>query len=207
MQDFANAIASIESAGSGGYAALGPKTKSGDRAYGRYQVMGTNIPEWTKAALGKSMAPEDFLADPTAQDTVFQHRFGSYVDKYGNPQDAAAAWFTGRPLAQGAGAKDVLGTTGQSYVDQFNRALGQPAAGAPAPASSQASTATAAPAGLLAALGQAPQANPADVDIGGLLKQYDAVAQDTPQLQAPQMALGRRIGLPPPGIFMRSRIG
>ncbi len=29
----------------------------------------------------------------------------------------------GRPLAQGAKARDVLGTTGQSYVDKFNAGL------------------------------------------------------------------------------------
>jgi hypothetical protein len=44
------AIANNESAGSGGYSAIGPVV-NGDRAYGKYQVMGANIPEWTGSIL------------------------------------------------------------------------------------------------------------------------------------------------------------
>ncbi|MEM7318838.1 MAG: hypothetical protein AAF408_07425, partial [Pseudomonadota bacterium] len=45
-EQFRDAIASIESAGSGDYSAVGPETGKG-RAYGRYQVMDFNIPQWT----------------------------------------------------------------------------------------------------------------------------------------------------------------
>lgn len=117
---YADAIAKIESAGSGGYSALGPQTKSGDRAYGRYQVMGANVPEWTREALGRALTPEEFLASPKAQDAVFRHKFGSYVAQYGSPADAASAWLTGRPLAAGgANAKDQLGTSGADYARKF----------------------------------------------------------------------------------------
>ncbi|MBW0001930.1 MAG: hypothetical protein JO216_00460 [Hyphomicrobiales bacterium] len=134
---YAQAISSIESGGRHG--ALGPVTGSGDRAYGKYQVMGQNIPAWTKAALGQEMSPAQFLADPAAQDAVFAHRFGQYVQRTGNPQDAASMWFTGRPLAQGAKAKDGLGTSGQTYVDKFSAALARTQAqGAPGVPSSQA---------------------------------------------------------------------
>lgn len=132
MGNYADAIASIESAGSGDYSALGPVTGTGDRAYGRYQVMGNNIGPWTREALGQEMTPQQFLADPQAQDRVFQHRFGSYVDQYGNPQDAASMWFTGKPMAQGYGRRDQLGTSGAEYVSKFNRALERPAQAAPA---------------------------------------------------------------------------
>ncbi|TBB44221.1 phage tail tape measure protein [Rhizobium ruizarguesonis] len=119
---YAKAIQSIESGGN--YGALGPLTKSGDRAYGAYQVMGANIPSWTKGATGSSLSPSEFLGSKSAQDAVFDKYFGASVSKYGNPQDAASVWFTGRPLSQGAGASDVLGTTGAGYVDKFNNALG-----------------------------------------------------------------------------------
>lgn len=121
---WADAISSIESGGN--YGILGPVTQKGDRAYGRYQVMGSNVGPWTKEVLGRSLTPDEFKNDPTAQDAVFQAKFGQAVAKYGNPQDAASVWFTGKPLAQGAGRSDVLGTTGQAYVDKFNRAVGQP---------------------------------------------------------------------------------
>jgi len=38
-------------------------------------------------------------------------------------------WFTGRPLAYGAGLSDVTGTTGSVYVDRFNQALGRATTG------------------------------------------------------------------------------
>ena len=130
MSAYADAIASIESAGSGDYAALGPLTKKGNRAYGRYQVMDFNVGPWTEAALGKRMSPKEFLSDPAAQDAVFNHRFGDYVSQYG-PEGAASMWFTGQPHAPNA--KDILGTSGAGYVGKFNRALQQRQARAPGP--------------------------------------------------------------------------
>ncbi|MER8846051.1 phage tail length tape measure family protein [Mesorhizobium australicum] len=123
MSAYAAAIRSIESAGSGGYSALGPVLKNGNQALGAYQVMKSNLPSWSQDALGKTLSPSQFLADPGAQDAIFEKQFGKYISKYGNPQDAASAWFTGGPLSTGAGAKDVLGTTGSVYVDKFNAAV------------------------------------------------------------------------------------
>lgn len=125
VMDWANAIASIESAGSGDYSALGPITAKGNRAYGRYQVMDFNIGPWTEKYLGRRLTPEEFLASKEAQDAVFAGEFGGNVEKYGNPQDAASVWFTGRPVATGGNRKDILGTTGSGYVNKFNEALGQ----------------------------------------------------------------------------------
>eukprot|EP00913_Durusdinium_trenchii_P008088 g7585.t1 len=124
IASFRDAIASIESRGSGDYSALGPVTRNGDRAYGRYQVMGNNIGPWSQAALGRSLSAEEFLANPSLQDQVFDHRFGSYVNKYG-PSGAAQAWFGGPgSVGKGGAAADMLGTTGSEYVEKFNSALG-----------------------------------------------------------------------------------
>ena len=92
MDAYKAAIAMIESRGSGGYSAIGPVTRTGDRAYGKYQVMGANIPEWSKDATGRSMTPAEFLASPETQEAVFKKQFGKYVEKYG-ASGAAAAWF------------------------------------------------------------------------------------------------------------------
>jgi hypothetical protein len=120
------AIGKVESEGSGGYLAIGPRTKSGDRAYGKYQVMGKNIPLWTKEVFGQAMTAEQFLADPKAQDAVFNAKFGEYVQKYGSVNDAASMWFSGLPYAKATaqGRKDNLGTTVQGYVDKFKSAFG-----------------------------------------------------------------------------------
>jgi hypothetical protein len=121
---YREAIASIESRGSGDYGALGPTTRKGDRAYGRYQVMGANIPTWTEEVLGQRMTPQQFLASPEAQDAVFDAKFGGYVEQYGSPEEAASVWFTGRPQAQGANRRDVNGMTGSRYVQKFSQAMG-----------------------------------------------------------------------------------
>lgn len=135
------AIAAQESGGA--YDKLGPLTKKGDRAYGKYQVMGNNIPDWTQSVLGQAMTPQEFLNSPEAQDAVFRSKFGASVGKYGNPQDAASVWFSGRPVAAAGNASDVLGTTVPSYVARFNKFLGDVAAnGMPsaAPSASSADT-------------------------------------------------------------------
>lgn len=111
MALYADAIANIESKGSGDYSAVGPVVK-GDRAYGKYQVMGVNIGPWTKRWLGREMTPQEFLADPAAQDAVFAGQFGSYVEKYENPVTAARAWF-------GFGESDGY-TSGSEYERRFS---------------------------------------------------------------------------------------
>lgn len=125
MGDYAAAISKTESGGN--YQALGPVMQSGsyagDRAYGKYQVMGKNIPQWTREVLGREMTPQEFLADQNAQDAVFNAKFGASVEKYGNPQDAASVWFSGRPMAQAGNASDGYNTVPQ-YVEKFNKNLG-----------------------------------------------------------------------------------
>lgn len=115
----AQAIANIESSG-GNYSAKGPVTASGDRAYGKYQVMGANIPSWTKSALGYSLTPEQFLSNPQAQEAVFAHIFGGYMSQYG-PDNAASMWFSGRPIAEAGNATDILGTSVPNYVRKFQQ--------------------------------------------------------------------------------------
>lgn len=114
LDSLANAIAQRESGGN--YNALGKTTGTGDRAYGKYQVMGANVPSWTKEVLGQSFSPQEFLKNPQAQDAVAKHKLGQYLQQYGNPEDAASVWFSGRTQAKAGNAADVLGTTTPQYV-------------------------------------------------------------------------------------------
>lgn len=118
--DYGSAISSIESGGK--YDALGPVTKTGDRAYGKYQVMGANVGPWTKEVLGQEMTPQQFAASPQAQDAVFNAKFGQYAQKYG-PEGAARAWFAGEGGMNNLGAKDQLGTTVGAYGQKFAQNL------------------------------------------------------------------------------------
>jgi hypothetical protein len=111
-------IARVETGGQKDpYHAIGKATGSGDRAYGKYQVMGANIPSWTKEVLGREMTKKEFLDDPDAQEAVAKSKLGQYLQQYGDAPDAASKWFTGKPLAQGANRKDVNGMTGAKYAE------------------------------------------------------------------------------------------
>ena len=114
----------------GNYSAQGPKITNpnseyyGDRAYGAYQVMGKNIPEWTRQVLGRAYTIEQFVNDPAAQDAVFRAKFGSYVAQTGSPRDAASMWFSGKPFSQGQYKTDYQpgqrgGTSGAAYAGGF----------------------------------------------------------------------------------------
>ena len=122
IDTYLTALRKIES--SHNYGALGPVTKKGDRAYGAYQVMGANIPQWTQKALGQSMTPDEFLGNKEAQDKVARHYFGQALTKYGTPQDAASVWFTGKPLSKNTANISDQYTTLPKYVQRFNKAAG-----------------------------------------------------------------------------------
>jgi hypothetical protein len=118
---YSDAISGIESGGR--YGLLGPVTKSGDRAYGKFQVMGANVPQWTQQYYGQTLTPQQFLANPQAQDAVFQGKFGQYAQKYG-PEGAAKAWFAGERGMNNPNASDMLGTTVDAYGKKFAAGLG-----------------------------------------------------------------------------------
>lgn len=135
IDSIAGRIAGIESGG-GNYAALGPTTDKGDRAYGKYQIMGSNIPSWTQEALGKPLTPEQFLADQDAQEKTAKHRMGVYLDEYGTPEDVASMWHSGLPYKEAVarGRKDQLGTTTESYGARVREGVGEESALAAPPA-------------------------------------------------------------------------
>jgi hypothetical protein len=128
------ALSSLESGGK--YTALGPIIKkgsmAGDRAYGKYQVMGSNIPVWTQEFLGHRMTPGEFLNSPEAQEIVRKGKFAQYEQKYG-PEGAARAWLGGPGGVNHPERKDQLGTSvgqyGQNFMKLASNAPGLPATG------------------------------------------------------------------------------
>ena len=122
-------LAKIESGGEKDpYLAIGPETKKGNRAYGKYQVMDFNIPTWTQEALGKPMSPQEFLKDAKAQEAVASHKLGQYYKQHGNPDDVASIWFTGKPVAKAGLVSDATpttkGITNVEYLNRFRAGLG-----------------------------------------------------------------------------------
>lgn len=92
FQRFVNAIAGQESGGS--YSAV--NRSSG--ALGKYQIMPSNIPSWSKSVLGRSITAKQFLSSPALQDKIAQTMLRRYVKKYGY-SGAAAAWYGGPGVA------------------------------------------------------------------------------------------------------------
>jgi hypothetical protein len=112
-------IAGIESGGAKDpYTILNPTT----HAIGKYQVMPANVAGWTQAALGHSMTPEEFRANPQAQETVFRDQMQRSLQLYG-PKDAASIWFTGKPYnVAGGNVSDGL-TKNSDYVARATAGL------------------------------------------------------------------------------------
>ena len=105
----------------GNYRAVGVWVR-GDRAYGRYQVMGDNIPSWTAQYYGRRLTPQQFLMSNAAQDAVVRGRLKSYVDKYGY-RGAASAWYSGNPNLHTSTRPQTGGPSIKGYVDSvMNRA-------------------------------------------------------------------------------------
>ena len=98
---------------------------AGDRAYGLYQVMGKNVPDWTEKALGRRMTPEEYLYDVDAQHAVFNKIAGDNLRKYGNIPDAASVWASGRPLSGNTTRDLVSGVPTSGYVNDFMRRMGE----------------------------------------------------------------------------------
>jgi len=89
---------------------------AGQRAMGKYQVMPGNLPEWSKAALGREVSVDEFIASPEIQEAIARFKAAQLYKRYGNVQDVQSAWFAGGPLAARAGRRDDNGTSVEQYV-------------------------------------------------------------------------------------------
>lgn len=146
------ALSSLESGGD--YEALGPiiahGSMAGDRAYGKYQVMGANIPKWTQKFLGHAMTPGQFLKDHDAQEVVRKGQMAEYTQQFG-PEGAARAWLGGPGGVNHPERADQLGTTIGQYGKNFMARL---ASNAPV-------TPDTGPQAMAYAAGEDPNAKPA----------------------------------------------
>jgi len=103
FEQFFSAIVEQESGGD--YDSVGVQTSYG-RAYGKYQVLDSNIGNWTAKYYGKRLTPEQFRKNHKAQDMVARGVLKSYWNAYG-ARGAAAAWYGG---------------PGSAHLDQSTRA-------------------------------------------------------------------------------------
>lgn len=63
-------------------------------AVGKYQVLKSNVPGWSKQVLGYSISWQKFRDSPDLQEKIVRGILKGYWDKWG-PRGAAAAWYAG----------------------------------------------------------------------------------------------------------------
>lgn len=63
-------------------------------ASGKYQILKSNIPEWSQEALGHQVSYDQFMHSPQVQDAIARYKLGQYLSKYG-AAGAAVAWYGG----------------------------------------------------------------------------------------------------------------
>lgn len=89
-------------------------------ALGYAQIMPENLPQWSREALGREVAVEEFLASPTLQEQIIEHRLTLYwqqalMDSRGDKQEAvlmvASRWYSGDP--------DLYDSTTPQYYDGY----------------------------------------------------------------------------------------
>jgi hypothetical protein len=121
------AIGTFESGGRYNLRGKQVTDKSGNvgTALGKYQVMSYNLSPWLAEAGMPSMTEEEFLRSPSAQDQLFNFKFGGYMKKFGSFNAAATAWFAGEGSVgrDGTTVKDVHGTNVPVYIAATNAIL------------------------------------------------------------------------------------
>lgn len=92
-----------------------------ERALGAYGIMQSNLQPWLREAGMPEMSEKEFLADPKAQDKLFEFKFGQLQRQYGSADKAANVWFTGSP--DPAPNRNDGGTTAPAYLAKFRANL------------------------------------------------------------------------------------
>src|SRR6478736_1847478 len=122
FDDFMAAIAGQESGGLGDQARYSVVNSYG--AVGKYHVLKSNVPEWSRAALGRSITWQQFRDSPELQEKIVRHRLKKYFDQYG-PRGAASAWYSGNPSLDQSTRSQSGGPSIKSYVDSVMSRAGR----------------------------------------------------------------------------------
>lgn len=118
------AIAGIESSEAKDPYKLQSKATRGDRAYGKYQIMGNNIGWMSKEALGRKVSKEEYMNNPEIQEQIARYQINKLIKKYG-PEGAARAWFAGEGGMNKMNRKDAYGTSVKGYSNRFKGLYGK----------------------------------------------------------------------------------
>ena len=107
-----------------------PVKKGLEPAYGYGQVLGNNIPTWTKQALGYSMTPQEFLNDSHAQIDTINHKLKEYyteeIAKTNGDKDlairrVASKWYSGNPDIYNSTRSEAIGANNYPSIDAYTK--------------------------------------------------------------------------------------
>lgn len=119
LQKSMAAIGKIESGNN--YQAIGPTVK-GDNALGKYQIMRSNIPAWSKEVLGQSITPQQFLSNPQIQDAIAKAKMTQYLSQSNDLRDLPAKWFSGKGYQDNNSHDPATGDNVPNYTNKFMKA-------------------------------------------------------------------------------------
>lgn len=121
-EPFARAVGNQESGGR--YDIVGPASAKGDRPYGKYQVMGANLPQWAAEAGYPGITPQQFLKNPQAQEAIARTQMAKYLQQTGGDYQKAAMMWHGGP-GYSPEKRDVLGMSTGQYGRDVAERMGQ----------------------------------------------------------------------------------
>lgn len=109
------------------------KNGKADQALGRYGILASNVPEWSRQHLGRAYSIDEFLKDEKAQDAIAAGEIGKYYKMGHSPREVAAMWIGG-PKGLANHAADKFGSTPASYADRaMKKGLGRVSSAVPMP--------------------------------------------------------------------------
>ena len=115
------AIGTVES--NNRYDIKGVQTKYG-RPLGRFQILESNLPSWSKQAVGRKVGKSEFLKSPELQDKIARFQMEKYHKKYGSARDVAAMWYSGKPYNNSKNIVDpYLNQSVAQYVNKIEKYL------------------------------------------------------------------------------------
>jgi hypothetical protein len=84
-------------------------------ALGAFQILASNLAEWSQEALGHTVTQDQFMGSPATQDAIADYKLGQLYDRYG-PDKAAAVWYSGDPALVDSTAPQPGGPPVATYV-------------------------------------------------------------------------------------------
>lgn len=93
-------------------------------AVGKYQVLKSNVPGWSKEALGHSITWQQYRDNPALQEQIVAYKVQQYYNQFHDWRKVAAAWYAG-PGNANLFASTKAQSGGPSIASYVNSVVGR----------------------------------------------------------------------------------